>query len=273
MNRKLLQITSMEFRELASKMINPTYSDADVNLHRFMEYVKCNEYISSKLDIYFQGVEYDFKECFQFENVGWSKITPPNSEVKHVKAIYDYINYIIGSGVKIENHSFRYPIKSNKIIDKIRNLTSHFRPLVDIVNGFITKDLVLLDDDIKKVTIEQKIQNNYGTANVATGNIQSSNSYTITDMQEMANVLKSLISIIESEKNISQSEKEEIVDDIEIAVEQLESMKPKMNRLKNVSKRIMIFLGLQSFNLPSIVTFLNQHSDKIDKMKELIQLG
>lgn len=270
MNRKLLQITSMEFRELASKMINPTSSDADVNLNRFMSYIKNNEYISSKLDSYFHGVEYNFRECFQFENSGWATINPPNSEVKHVKAIYDYINYIIESKGKLQGHSFYYPIKSNKFIDKIRNLTSHFRTLVDIINGFIAKDLLLLDDRQKNVKIEQNIQNNYGTANVASGDIQSSNSYTINDMQEIANTLKTLINIIESDNSIPQSEKEDVVDDIELVVEQLESAKPKLSRVKNASKRFMTFLGLQTFNIPSIVEFLELHADKIDKLKELI---
>ena len=55
-------------------------------------------------------------------------------------------------------------------------------------------------------------------------------------MQEIADILKSLTSIIESEYNIPQSEKDEVIDDIEIAIEQLESAKPKLGKLKNVCK-------------------------------------
>lgn len=273
MNRKLLQLTSMEFRDVASRMLQPNYTDADVNLHRFMEYIKKNEYISMKLDEYFNGVEYEFKDCFQFEGGGWSAIVPPNSEVKHVKAIYDYINYIIERGLKLEGHSLMYPCSSTKFIDKIRNLTSKFRLLVDIINGFIAKDLVLIDDETKNIRIEQNIQNNYGAANVAIRDIQSSNTYSINDNQELANSLKILVELIKSEIIIPENEKEEIIDDIDIAIEQLESTSPKMSRLKIVSKRILHFLGLNTFNLPSIISFLEQNSDKIDKIKEFMHVG
>jgi hypothetical protein len=262
----------MEFRELSSKMLNPKRNESDVNLHRFLEYINDNEYINFKLVKYFENTEFDFKECFRFENAGWGCINPPKLEVDHVKAIYDYMSYIIESKKSIESHAFKYPSGSNKIIDMVRNLTSYFKPLVDVINGFIAKDLLLLED-INNVTIKQNIHNNYGTANVATGNIHSSNTYNINETKDMVELLKNLINTINIEQNIPQTEREEVIDDIEIAIEQLESTTPKLGRVKSASKRFINFLGLKALTLPSIAEFLELHSDIIVKLKELVQLG
>ena len=94
MNRLGLRKLSLEFRRLSSNLLNSTDDTADINLSRFLKFIDGNELIFGIIQDKISGVDYDFKECYDIGSDDWADYTPPVDEACHIKAQYDYLNFI-----------------------------------------------------------------------------------------------------------------------------------------------------------------------------------
>ena len=108
MNIKDLRKLSLEFRRLSSNFLNSTNDTADANLSRFVSLITTNEPIRSIIEKKIAGIEYDFKDCFGIEDDGWAELSIPADEAQHVKAQYDYLNFINSGAGNLRGQAMRF---------------------------------------------------------------------------------------------------------------------------------------------------------------------
>ena len=95
-----LRKISLEFRRLSSNLLRSGLNDSDVALLRLMKYIEKTDFLHDCIHSVIDEVEYDFRNCFLIENDGWNKINIPEDEAEHLKAQYDYMNYIMNADNK-----------------------------------------------------------------------------------------------------------------------------------------------------------------------------
>ena len=117
MNRLELRKLSLEFRRLSSNLLNSTDDTADINLSRFLKFINGNELISGIIQDKISGVDYDFKECYDIGSADWADYTPPVDEACHIKAQYDYLNFINNENtVNVRSQAMNYCWSDKKIM-------------------------------------------------------------------------------------------------------------------------------------------------------------
>lgn len=89
-----LQLTSKDFRDYSSNLMNSNRENASVNLVRLMKYIEENPTIHEIVHTAIDNVDYDFNECFT-SGIGWMKVKIPEDRNQHMKAIYDYMWYTL----------------------------------------------------------------------------------------------------------------------------------------------------------------------------------
>ena len=71
-------------------------------IQRFKKYIDDTPFISGIISDAIGEVDYDWQNCFrQSKHSGWHEIEVPVDEACHVKAMYDYLDYIISNGSNI----------------------------------------------------------------------------------------------------------------------------------------------------------------------------
>ena len=68
-----LRTISLDFRRISSNLLSSDDGDADVNLHRLMDYIEKTPFIHDRVHSVVDQVEYDFQACFIF-----SRYRPPS---------------------------------------------------------------------------------------------------------------------------------------------------------------------------------------------------
>ena len=169
MNIKDLRKLSLEFRRLSSNFLNSTNDTADANLSRFVSLITTNELIRSIIEKKIAGVEYDFKDCFGIEDGGWAELSIPADEAQHVKAQYDYLNFINSGAGNLMGQAMRFYHSSNKLNDIIQSFIERaFKPLIDFINDQLSMEMIGAEEDAKQAggnTYIQHIDRLTGTAN------------------------------------------------------------------------------------------------------------
>lgn len=90
-----LRTISLDFRRISSNLLSSDDGDADVNLHRLMDYIEKTPFIHDRVHSVVDQVEYDFQACFPTHSSEWASTSIPVDENCHIKAIYDYMRYIV----------------------------------------------------------------------------------------------------------------------------------------------------------------------------------
>lgn len=240
-----LRKISLEFRRLSSNLLRSGVDDSDVALSRLMKYIEKTDFIHDCIHSVIDEVEYDFRNCFLIENVGWNKINIPEDESEHLKAQYDYMNYIMNADKKsVCNEAMEYPHSSKKCSEIIQDfLDATIKPMIDYINDAISTEMIILEEGSKKAapTVIQHVEQNYGTLNAqASGNITSSNNVSII-VNDINELLSKIIPSIDA-LNVPDDEKENIKDDLESISEQVQSVTPKKSRIKNCVARVKKFV-------------------------------
>lgn len=229
---KALRILSLDFRRLSSNFLNATSENACVLSKRFLAFLDKNAFIHQLLMEEFDGVSYDFHDCFNdhdLDGCGWSEIVPPADESCHLKAMYDYLTDIVQKGGNIFGAAIGYLHSSNSCDDVIQDFISQaFKPLIDFITDAISKEMVLTEEETKVPisSVTQNIHTVNGTVVQGTGDITITNTTITNDVKSLLELIDRLRPAIDV-MDVDHDVKESIRDDLDILAEQMNSMAPK----------------------------------------------
>lgn len=235
MNRLELRKLSLEFRRLSSNLLNSTNDTADINLSRFLKFIDGNELISGIIQDKISGVDYDFKKCYAIGCSGWADYNPPEDEACHIKAQYDYLNYINNENtVNVRSQAMNYCWSDKKINTIIQNfLDMAFKPLIDFINDQLSMEMIVIDEEAKAMggnTYIQNIETVNGSASQQNSGVI--NTYNTTnDTSSMLELIDKLLTSLPEIQGVGAEEIENVKDDLEMVQEQLKTDNPKKNRI------------------------------------------
>ena len=253
MNRLELRKLSLEFRRLSSNLLNSTNDTADINLSRFLKFIDGNELISGILQDKISGVDYDFKKCYAIGCSGWADYNPPEDEACHIKAQYDYLNFINNENtVNVRNQAMKYYWSDKKINTIIQNfLDMAFKPLIDYINDQLSMEMIVYDEEEKAMggnTYIQNIETVNGSASQQNSGVI--NTYNTTnDTGSMLELIDKLLASLPEIQGVDAEEIENVKDDLEMVQEQLKTDNPKKNRIGKALVGIKKFAGDFSMKL------------------------
>jgi len=266
--------TSLEFRRIAANMLTTKYTDGNLHLIRLRIYIDENNLISEMIADKIKNVEYVYLNNFISKDGGRSLLNIPIKDAEHIKAIYDYLVDMTKEEKDIRGTARGFYCSSNDWNDIIRNyLERVFKPLVDFIVDSLSMEMMILEPEKTETHINQSIGNNYGTANAAQGNINSVNKTNLNDVTEIINLISEVKKMIEAEE-VDEDIKENILDDLEIMEEQVESKEPKLVKLKKSYQGLKNFItsvpmGIVKATL--LITNLNNLTEKINSFMLLIK--
>lgn len=253
MNRLELRKLSLEFRRLSSNLLNSTNDTADINLSRFLKFIDGNELISGILQDKISGVDYDFKKCYAIGCSGWADYNPPEDEACHIKAQYDYLNFINNENtVNVRSQAMNYCWSDKKINTIIQNfLDMAFKPLIDYINDQLSMEMIVYDEEEKAMGGNTYIQNiktvNGSASQQNSGVINTYN--TTNDTGSMLELIDKLLASLPEIQGVDAEEIENVKDDLEMVQEQLKTDNPKKNRIGKALVGIKKFAGDFSMKL------------------------
>ena len=253
MNRLELRKLSLEFRRLSSNLLNSTNDTADINLSRFLKFIDGNELISVIIQDKISGVDYDFKKCYAIGCSGWADYNPPEDEACHIKAQYDYLNFINNENtVNVRSQAMNYCWSDKKINTIIQNfLDMAFKPLIDFINDQLSMEMIAYDEEEKAMggnTYIQNIETVNGSASQQNSGVI--NTYNTTnDTGSMLELIDKLLASLPEIQGVDAEEIENVKDDLEMVQEQLKTDNPKKNRIGKALVGIKKFAGDFSMKL------------------------
>ena len=253
MNRLELRKLSLEFRRLSSNLLNSTNDTADINLSRFLKFIDGNELISVIIQDKISGVDYDFKKCYAIGCSGWADYNPPEDEACHIKAQYDYLNFINNENtVNVRSQAMNYCWSDKKINTIIQNfLDMAFKPLIDFINDQLSMEMIAYDEEEKAMggnTYIQNIETVNGSASQQNSGVI--NTYNTTnDTSSMLDLIDKLLASLPEIQGVDAEEIENVKDDLEMVQEQLKTDNPKKNRIGKALVGIKKFAGDFSMKL------------------------
>lgn len=231
---------SLEFRRVASNFLRTEYSNQDIPLRRFYNYIQKEQTIKNIVLEKIDGISYDFNNCFGKDQFGRNYINIPVDEEKHIKAMYDYLCYIIDNEISLYSLAFHIPCESKKITDILQNFINlAFKPLIDFIQDELSKRIIMYEEE----SIGMDMSNNHGVINFAKENssIKSDNTINQNDLNEILKIIDAIKTDLKN-VNMNDDERESVVDDIEIVQEQLQCSVEKPTRLKKAFNNIKAFL-------------------------------
>lgn len=253
MNRLELRKLSLEFRRLSSNLLNSTNDTADINISRFLKFIDGNELISEIIQDKISGVDYDFKECYDIGSADWADYTPPVDEACHIKAQYDYLNFINNENtVNVRSQAMNYCWSDNNINTVIQNfLEIAFKLLIDFINDQLSIEMIVLDEEAKTMGGNTYIQN----IETVNGSASQQNSGVITtynttnDTSSMLELIDKLLASLPEIQGVNTEEIENVKDDLEMVQEQLKTDNPKKSRIGKALAGIKKFVSDFSMKL------------------------
>lgn len=235
-----LKRISIEFRRLSSNLLCSGDDNADANLYRFKEYIDKTKIISNIIKEKIKNTEVTFSDCFPIESNDWCEVNIPKEENKHLKAIYDLIEYITSNDISVRNVAFRYYCSSRKIKDIIQNfLNISIKPLIDYIVDEISKKMIIEEENIMSGVNINGADNStisiaYNSTQNVTSNIKSNNSDIIKIIDSIKEELK--------KSQVDEEKKESIEDDLDVIKEQVQNSVEKPTRLKKAYTNLVNFL-------------------------------
>lgn len=266
--------TSLEFRRLASNMLNTNYTEGNLHLIRLKNYIDENQLIHEIINNKIKDVEYNYQTNFISEDDGWYLLNIPINSSEHIKAIYVYLIDMTKEEKDIKETARCFYCNSDSWNDIIRSyLGNVFKPLVDFIIDSLSMEMMIMEPEKTETHIQQNIGTNYGTANIAERDINSVNNINIDDAKEIVTLIAELKKIIENEK-MDQDIKDDVIDDLETVQEQVNTKEPKYVKLKKAYQGLKSFItyipnGIVQATL--IVTKLNNLTQKIQSFMGLIK--
>lgn len=239
-----LLLCSKEFRDYASCLMNSNRENASVNLIRLMNFMEENSILYKIVHSAIDDVQYDFHDCFR-KGLGWMEVSPPVDRKQHMRAIYDYMWYIIKEkDGYVEGEALGYYCESNKLVDYIRNFYSNvFYPLYEFVRGELEKRLIIMKEDVQPtITVTQTINNNGQFYQQGNGNMTINNQNGISG-EDLNGLIEKIMASLPAIKDVDTEEVDSVKDDLESLQEQIQSPTPKKNRMQKALNGVQKFFN------------------------------
>jgi len=246
MEYQKLAFLNRDFRDYTSNLMNSNYENASVNLIRFMNFVEENAIIHDIVHDVVDTTEFDFKECFIMD-AGSLQVKIPINEKQQIKAIYDYMWYIIKD--KKGNVAFQalnYPCSSSKWVDILHHFFSNIvGPFSDYIKHELEKRLIVLKGDTQPViTMNQNIENvNGNVVQQQSGNITINTNNNGVSGEDLNGLIEKIISSLSEIKDVDTEEVDSVKDDLESLQEQIQSPTPKKNRMQKALNGVQKFFS------------------------------
>lgn len=242
---KQLKLLSLDFRRKSSQLLNSDQHDADVNLCRFVDFIENTPMLHNIVHDVVDVTEFDFKECFLIDGGSWIGIQVPIDEKKHIKAMYDYANYIANSETEsIVYQAQRYPCSSSKWSEIIQNyLNDAIKPLIDFINDSISKEIILMQQEENAVSMTQNIGTvNGNVVQQQHGNVNITNQTGISS-EDLNGLIEKIMASLPEIKDVDTEEVDSVKDDLESLQEQIQSPTPKKNRMQKALNGVQKFFS------------------------------
>lgn len=242
---KQLKLLSLDFRRKSSQLLNSDQHDADVNLCRFVDFIESTPMLHNIVHDVVDVTEFDFKECFLIDGGSWIGIQVPIDEKKHIKAMYDYANYIANSETEsIVYQAQRYPCSSSKWSEIIQNyLNDAIKPLIDFINDSISKEIILMQQEENAVSMTQNIGTvNGNVVQQQHGNVNITNQTGISS-EDLNGLIEKIMASLPEIKDVDTEEVDSVKDDLESLQEQIQSPTPKKNRMQKALNGVQKFFS------------------------------
>lgn len=242
---KQLKLLSLDFRRKSSQLLNSDQHDADVNLCRFVDFIENTPMLHNIVHDVVDVTEFDFKECFLTDGGSWIGIQVPIDEKKHIKAMYDYANYIANSETEsIVYQAQRYPCSSSKWSEIIQNyLNDAIKPLIDFINDSISKEIILMQQEENAVSMTQNIGTvNGNVVQQQHGNVNITNQTGISS-EDLNGLIEKIMASLPEIKDVDTEEVDSVKDDLESLQEQIQSPTPKKNRMQKALNGVQKFFS------------------------------
>ena len=242
---KQLKLLSLDFRRKSSQLLNSDQHDADVNLCRFVDFIENTPMLRNIVHDVVDVTEFDFKECFLIDGGSWIGIQVPIDEKKHIKAMYDYANYIANSETEsIVYQAQRYPCSSSKWSEIIQNyLNDAIKPLIDFINDSISKEIILMQQEENAVSMTQNIGTvNGNVVQQQHGNVNITNQTGISS-EDLNGLIEKIMASLPEIKDVDTEEVDSVKDDLESLQEQIQSPTPKKNRMQKALNGVQKFFS------------------------------
>ena len=242
---KQLKLLSLDFRRKSSQLLNSDQHDVDVNLCRFVDFIESTPLLNNIVHSVVDVTDFDFKECFLIDGGSWIEIQVPIDENKHIKAMYDYANYIANSeNESIEYQARRYPCSSKKWSEMIQNyLNDAIKPLIDFINDSISKEIILVQQEGNVVSMTQNIETvNGNVVQQQRGKVNITNQTGIPG-EDLNDLIEKIMASLPEIKDVDTEEVDSVKDDLESLQEQIQSPTPKKNRMQKALNGVQKFFS------------------------------
>lgn len=242
---KQLKLLSLDFRRKSSQLLNSDQHDVDVNLCRFVDFIESTPLLNNIVHSVVDVTDFDFKECFLIDGGSWIEIQVPIDENKHIKAMYDYANYIANSeNESIEYQARRYPCSSKKWSEMIQNyLNDAIKPLIDFINDSISKEIILVQQEGNVVSMTQNIETvNGNVVQQQRGKVNITNQTGIPG-EDLNALIEKIMASLPEIKDVDTEEVDSVKDDLESLQEQIQSPTPKKNRMQKALNGVQKFFN------------------------------
>lgn len=248
-----------DFQRYSTNLINTNYEESDANFRRFKKYIDENEVVRNIIQEKIKSSSIDYKDCFLIQNGSWNQeLSIPNDEGDHIKAIYDYMDMIEKENIAFFNIASLYICKSNKFVDILHNFNDKIiLPLIDYINIELSKKLLEYDEYYPNIYFSG---NNSPVFFQSQGN-QNVN-YIKNDLDEINTIINSIVAFVSELDSNKLINKDELIDDIAIMQESLNSNKPNISRIKRIFEKISNAIGKISMTVIGVSTIT-------DKLKDL----
>ena len=226
-------------------MLNSDQHDVDVNLCRFVDFIESTPLLNNIVHSVVDVTDFDFKECFLIDGGSWIEIQVPIDENKHIKAMYDYANYIANSeNESIEYQARRYPCSSKKWSEMIQNyLNDAIKPLIDFINDSISKEIILVQQEGNVVSMTQNIETvNGNVVQQQRGKVNITNQTGIPG-EDLKDLIEKIMASLPEIKDVDTDEIDSVKDDLESLQEQAKSPTPKKTRMQKALDGVQKFFS------------------------------
>lgn len=252
----------VDFNYYSNNLINTSYEECDVNFKRLKKYIDENELIRDIVQEKIKESSANYENYFLKQGSGFnSDFLIPEDENDHIKSIYDYMDMIEKSNTSYFNIASLYICSSNKLVDIIHNFNQKIiYPLINYINIELSKKMMEYDDIYPVINFNG---NNSPVYFQSQGN--QNIEYINNDLSKINNLISEIITSIAKLNQNNVISKEELIDELKIMQETLNSSKPNFPRIKRAFAKVQNAIA----GVATTITGVANNLKKINRVMDI----